>query len=137
MHVLVDTSVWSLVLRRQNVVIELEHYKQALTNLILNSKAAIIGAIRQELLSGIKSPSQFNRLKSYLQAFPDLILDTKDFEFAAELFNHCRSKGVQGSHIDFLITAVAITREMTVFTLDQDFQSYAKHTALKLYTPYF
>ncbi len=133
MSVLVDTSIWSLALRKQVITAELEDYRRTLANLISYAQVTIFGSIRQELLSGIKSQAQSNQLKSYLQAFPDLILETKDFEYAAELFNHCRSKGVQGSHIDFLITAVAINREIPVFTLDQDFKFYAKHTALKLY----
>lgn len=134
MYVLVDTSVWSLALCKQNITPELDYYKQTLANLISYAQVTIFGSVRQELLSGIKSQAQFNRLKSYLQAFPDLILETKDFEYAAELFNHCRNKEVQGSHVDFLITAVTINREMPVFTLDQDFKFYAKHTALKLYS---
>jgi predicted nucleic acid-binding protein len=133
MQVLVDTSVWSVALRKQTITAELQPYIQALTALIANARTAIFGSIRQELLSGIKSQTQFIKLKSYLQAFPDLQLDTGDFELAAELFNRCRSHGVQGSHIDFLIAAVSINRDIPVFTLDQDFKSYAKYINLKLY----
>ncbi len=137
MPVLVDTSVWSLALRKQGVTAELQDYIHELATLVANARVVIFGSIRQELLSGIKSSVQFNQLKSYLEAFPDLQLETLDFEFAAELFNHCRSHGIQGSHVDFLIAAVAINREIPVFTLDQDFSFYAKHTALKLYQPDF
>ena|SRR3990167_774663 len=133
MQILVDTSIWSLALRKHTVTAELQPYVQSLATLVSSARAVIFGAIRQELLSGIKSRAQFIKLKSYLQAFPDLKLETVDFEFAAELFNHCRSHGIQGSHIDFLITAVSINREMPVLTLDQDFTLYAKYTALKLY----
>ncbi len=133
MQILVDTSVWSLALRKQSVTAEFQPYIQALTTLISNARAVIFGSIRQELLSGIKSQIQFIKLRSYLQAFPDLELETSDFEYAAELFNYCRNHGIQGSHVDFLITAVSINREIPVFTLDKDFKSYAKHTALKLY----
>lgn len=133
MQVLIDTSVWSAAFRKQSVDINLNPFVQELASLISNSRVAIIGPIRQELLSGIKSAQQFKQLKSYLEAFSDLILETTDFELAAELFNHCRSQGIQGSHIDFLITAVAIERNMAVFTLDNDFKSYAKHTQLKLH----
>src|SRR5690348_1607690 len=103
MQILVDTSVWSLALRKKSIPAALQSYAQELATLISNAKVVILGAIRQELLSGIKSQTQFIKLKSYLQAFPDLKIETEDFEFAAELFNHCRNHGVQGSHIDFLI----------------------------------
>jgi hypothetical protein len=55
----------------------------------------IIGSVRQELLSGIKSERQFEELKYYLSAFPDLALDTADYEKAAEFFNLCRKNGIQ------------------------------------------
>jgi hypothetical protein len=73
------------------------------------------------LLSGIKEPAQFERLRTALAAFPDEPLTAQDHECAAGFFNICKAKGIQGSHTDFLICAVAKQRNLPVFSLDQDF----------------
>ena len=49
MKVLVDTSVWSLALRRK----EQCEIAEKLADLILSSLVVMIGPVRQELLSGI------------------------------------------------------------------------------------
>ena len=81
----------------------------------------MIGPVRQELLSGIRDPAQFRKLRDHLRAFPDLPLATADFEYAAELFNLCRAKGVQGSNTDFLIGAIAVNHQLAILTTDKDF----------------
>ena len=133
MRVLVDTSVWFLALRmgtskEHDVVKELH-------DLIRDVRVQIIGPIRQELLSGIKSQKQFETLKSYLSAFPDLPLETSDYEKAAEFFNICRKNGIQGSNTDFLICSVAYHRDLEVFTTDHDFVNFQQHIPVKLYLP--
>jgi predicted nucleic acid-binding protein len=122
MIVLVDTSIWSLALRRTRSQVSRE--AQELADLIAAGRAAIIGPIRQELLSGIKSEEQFDLVRDRLRAFPDVRLTRGDYELAAEFFNRCRTAGVQGSNTDFLICAVAARRQMLVFTSDRDFHSF-------------
>ena len=124
MIVLVDTSIWSLALRRTSSHTLPE--AQELTNLITAGRAAIIGPVRQELLSGIKSKNHFDLVRERLRAFPDIRLNRGDYELAAEFFNQCRAAGVPGSNTDFLICAVAERRRMAVFTTDGDFTSFAK-----------
>ena len=51
---------------------------------------------------------------------------------AAAFFNACRKKGVQGSHTDFLICAVR-TEQAPVFTLDRDFERFAKPLNVALF----
>ncbi len=132
MNVLVDTSIWSLALRKGAST---DHIvKASLSDLISAVRVQIIGPIRQELLSGIKSESQFEKLRSYLSAFPDLPLLTADFEMAAGLFNTCRRKGVQGSNTDFLICSVALRRDLEIFTSDRDFLGFQNHLPIKLYS---
>lgn len=109
MSAIVDTSVWSLALRRQ-IPPDSSPAVIILRNLITDGQVALIGAIRQEILSGIRSPEQLARLRNYLRSFPDLELVTEDYELAAEFFNTCRSNGIQGSNTDFLICAVAHRR---------------------------
>jgi len=74
MKVLVDTCIWSQVLRHKSPDADLT---KKLQELVQNSRIAIIGTIRQELLSGIAQIKQFNELKETLSAFEDLPLNTE------------------------------------------------------------
>lgn len=133
MKVLVDTSIWSLALRRgtRDSVAEV----RALRQLIVDFRAQLIGPVRQELLSGIRDDEEFERLRGHLAAFPDIPLRAEDFELAAAFFNRCRRAGVQGSNTDFLICAVAAHRGWAVYTADRDFARYAEHVPLQRYDP--
>lgn len=96
----------------------------------------MLGPIRQELLSGIKDQTQFKLLKEILSYYDDYPIKTKDYELAAEFFNTCRSKGIQGSNTDFLICAVSKSNRFPIFTIDKDFEKFAKYiqiTLLKVY----
>ncbi len=129
MKVLVDTCVWSAVLRRKSPNLDLT---AGLKDLIESDRAAMIGPIRQELLSGISDSEQFKKLKSSLSAFEDLALRTEHFEKAAEFSNICRKAGVQGSSIDFLICAVAAKENWPIFTTDRDFDKYRRHLPIRI-----
>lgn len=128
MKVIVDTSVWSLALRRRSLSSkEIETGEgRELGRLIAGANVAIIGAIRQELLSGIRVPAQFERVRTKLSAFRDLRVESADYEIAAAYFNRCRTKGIQGSNTDYLICAVAVREGMPIFTSDGDFASFKK-----------
>jgi predicted nucleic acid-binding protein len=130
MKVLVDTSVWSLALRRTDFA---NPEREELQSLVRDGRVAIIGPIRQEILSGVKLAKQFNTLRDSLRNFPDTELTSVDYEEAAGFFNSCRGRGVQGSNTDFLICAVALRREMSIFTTDKDFSQYAKVLPLNLH----
>jgi predicted nucleic acid-binding protein len=95
----------------------------------------MIGPIRQEILSGIRDPAQFKRLQERLASFPDLPIVTEDYVTAASYFNLSRAKGIQGSNTDFLICAVAVRNQCEVFTVDRDFQKFAKYIPLVLHSP--
>lgn len=135
MMVLVDTPIWSLALRRKSS--DLNVRKRAVTaaleELIRDGRAQIMGVIRQELLSGIREEDRFRKLRDYLRAFDDPALETSDYEEAAHIHNQCRSRGIAGSAIDFLICAVAHRRGWQVFTTDRDFDQYGKVLGVKLY----
>ncbi len=133
MRVLVDTSVWSLALRKKTVRDDLVIAE--LSALIRETRVAIIGPIRQEILSGISNHAQYNRLRDTLRSFEDSPIETEDYEFAAQLFNHYRNRGIQGSHVDFLICAVSVRNNFPIFTLDGDFKHFQKHVEIKLHGP--
>jgi predicted nucleic acid-binding protein len=133
MKTLVDTTVWSLMLRRRRGPASAEALE--LEELIREGRTEIIGPVRQELLSGVMGSVQFENLLQHLRGFPDTDLDTADFELAADYFNRCKARGVQGSNTDFLICAVAARRQQSVFTTDGDFASFAKVIPVQLHVP--
>jgi len=118
---LVDTSVWSLALRRKDagsLSPDEQRLKAELTRTIQDGRAAMIGLIRQELLSGIKELTQFEKVKNALAPFLDEQIDTADHEYAARLYNECRSQGFQAGPVDMLICAVATRRNWQVLSSD-------------------
>ena len=131
MKVLVDTPIWSYALRTFNKKYQYEI--DQLTSLISDQRALIIGPIRQEILSGYSDLRKFKRLKEKLSYFENTPVQDIDYELAAELCNHCRKKGIQGSHIDFLICAVAKRIDVPIFTTDKDFVRYQRIISIKLY----
>ena len=131
MKVLVDTPIWSYALRSQN-----ENYQSEINELIFlirDQRVLIIGPIRQEILSGYSDLRKYRKLKEKLSYFDNMPIFDSDYELAAELCNKCRKKGIQGSHIDFLICAVAKRLDISIFTTDNDFQHYQKVISNKLY----
>lgn len=135
MQVLVDTSVWSLALRRHKNQLSASESARvtSLRELIQDNRVRLIGPIRQQLLSGIREIEQFDKLREQLRAFPDEPLTTHDFEAAAHWSNQCRRRGVTGSAIDFLICAIATARGWEIFTIDADFRGYAKVIPIQLH----
>jgi len=129
-NVLVDTSVWSLALRRRDAS---SGEAAELVELIREQRVRMIGPVRQELLSGIRDGERFRILRERLRAFPDIPLEPDDYERAAEFFNACRARGIQGSNTDFLLCAVSDRRSLALFTTDADFAQYARHIPLRLH----
>jgi len=129
--VVVDTPIWSYALRTRNN--EYQYEIDQLKALIRDQRALIIGPIRQEILSGYSDLRKFRKLKEKLSCFENIPIQDIDYELAAELCNQCRKKGIQGSHIDFLICAVAKRIDVPIFTTDKDFSRYQKIISIKLY----
>lgn len=122
MKVLVDTCTWSLLLRRKRSTV-LSTEEQSMVTLlreaIQDGRVAMIGPIRQELLSGVKHEAQFEKLRNALGDFPDVQLTRHHFEEAARLFNLCQGKGVVCGATDILICAVAELERFELLTADQ------------------
>ena len=130
MKVLVDTCVWSLALkgndpRNAMIVKELE-------TLIDENRVLIIGPIRQEILSAYKDSNKFEKIKNHLAFFQNATIIDEDYIIGAKFHNICRGKGIQGSHIDFLICAISIRLKSKIFTLDNDFLHYNKYLPIDI-----
>lgn len=104
-----------------------------LITLIQEGRVVMLGAIRQELLSGVRGKAQFQKLRDRLRAFEDLSLDHLDYENAGACFNECRARGVQGGSTDLLVCAAALRRDLAILSEDHDFQHYRRVLGVKLH----
>ncbi len=133
MKVIIDTPIWSDAFRK--VSNKTLSSVTELKTLISDQRAIIIGPIRQELLSGYSDLAKFEQLRDKLHYFENTAIIDDDFIKAAEFANICRSNGIQGSHTDFLICAVASRIKAHIFTLDNDFQYYKKYLPINIHQP--
>lgn len=104
-------------------------------NLIEADALALFGIVRQEPLSGLKHSSSFDRIETATQALPIFFAEEGDHTMAAKFYNTCRSKGIQGSPVDFLICAMAVRRKFAIYTTDPDFGMYESIIPIELYHP--
>lgn len=132
MTLLVDTSVWSLALRRDAEASEPEirHLEEALVG---SEVIVTTGLILQELLQGFSGPRAQSRIVERFASLPLLQPDREDHVRAATLRNACRRAGVQLGTIDALIAQLCIRNDVTLLTTDQDFTHAAKHCPLRVW----
>jgi predicted nucleic acid-binding protein len=128
----VDTSVWSLALRRDAV--PLANEVAALIGAIRNGETIVTtGVVLQELLQGFSGPKARDRIIDRFSAVPLLVPDRNDHIEAAELRNRCRRNGVQIGTIDALLAQLCIRHDLTILTSDNDFRRIADHSALRVW----
>ena len=131
MTVLVDTSVWSLSLRKNGP--DSHPAVKKLERLLLDSQdIVLIGIILQEILQGFKQDKTFTKVTTYFDAFPLLPINRSDYIAAAKLRRQAAAKGITLSTPDCQIAAAAITHRCHLLTTDQDFAPIAKWTPLQL-----
>jgi hypothetical protein len=104
-----------------------------LTALIEDQRVAMLGPIRQEVLSGYSDPKKFAALRDKLQYFENEPILDEDYIRAAEFHNTCRRRGIEGSHTDFLICSCACRLEAAIYTKDDDFKRYREALPVLLY----
>ena len=132
MTLLVDTSVWSLALRRDAEATEPE--VQYLKDALLGSEVVVTtGLVLQELLQGFSGPKAQAQIIERFAALPLLPPDRDDHISAAALRNTCRQAGVQIGTIDALLAQLCVRHDLTLLTTDKDFTHTAKHCALRVW----
>lgn len=135
MNLVVDTSVWSLVLRRRQVDDANRYIRAFRAHLESNDGMFLVGNILQELLDGLRHKSEFNRLLRLLEPFPLLPLERAVYVAAAELRQRCRSQGVQVGAVDCLIATACVHHGFPLLTADRDFIRIAEHADLIVLPP--
>ena len=135
--IVVDTSVWSLALRRRRgprgLAAPEPHGAALLRRLIqAGEPVAVTGAVVQELLSGLRHEEQVQRLNTVLEPFPTLLATRETHVLAASLSNACRRGGVACSSVDAIIAALTLEQSGLLLTADQDFGRIAEHCDLRV-----
>ncbi len=133
MNLLVDTSVWSLALRRDSP----PHIPQvAFLRDSLERGGAIFttGLVLQELLQGFAGPRARKQIVERFQLLPFVAPDRDDHIEAAELRNVCRRKGVQVGTIDALLARLCIRHDLVMLATDADFSRIAKLRPLSVWS---
>ena len=131
LSLLVDTSVWSLALRRDSPppLPEVDELRRALEAGAVYST----GLVLQELLQGFPKASARKQIIKRFAALPLLVPDRDDHVEAAELRNTCRRKGIQIGTIDALLAELCIRHKLTMLTTDRDFRHLATAASLSVW----
>ena len=133
MSLLVDTSVWSLALRRDAV--QESPLVERLRGALLGRESVFTtGIILQELLQGFHGPADRSNIIERFSFLPMIVPERSDYIQAAEIRNKCRRSGVQVGTIDALLIAICLRRELQILSADKDFRFAAQHVPLDVWS---
>ena len=134
MNLFVDTSVWSLALRRDSPddAPEVGRLREALAS---QEAVYTTGLVLQELLQGFSGPTAHDAIVERFAALPIIVPDRDDHIGAAEIRNRCRRQGVQLGTIDALFVRLCVQHDLEMLTIDGDFRHAARHTPLRVWRP--
>jgi hypothetical protein len=131
--ILVDTSVLSLAFRRRVKTSSEPPLVQRFRSLVEEDQPlAVPGIVLQELLSGVRTADEFERLEDLMEGFPLILAAREHHVAAARIANACRQAGITASTVDCLIAAMAIKTKSQLLTSDEDFERMAPYCGLQL-----
>lgn len=135
--ILIDTSVLSVVLRRRERHLNPDQQRIAteLYRLHKNGEALLVAPVRQEILTGIKTPEQLQSVRERVDTFDTYLPTLAEFDLAAECHTRCQAAGMAATAFDMLICAIAVTQDLAIFTADLDFSRYQAKIAIRLHVP--
>lgn len=130
----VDTSVLSLAFRRRTRGVVEAPIVEAFRRMVEEDlPVAIPGIVLQELLSGVRTGTEFERLQEVMRGFPVLLATEAHHATAARISNKCRRSGLSVSVVDCLIAATALELNAQLLTTDEDFARMAAIFDLRLF----
>ena len=124
--VLIDTSVWILALRKSYIPLA----KEKVEYLLDREEAATTPMVSLELLGGVKSEREFSRLKSRLDALPQIPIGQAEWAQAARFAFQLRRAGKNIPYTDILIGSAAILADVPLLHADRHFDLMAEDTKL-------
>jgi len=124
--VLIDTSVWIEVFRRQNAV--------DLEALVSIEDVATCLPVIQEVLQGFRDETAFRKARESMFCLPvvESPLESGVFEEAIGLYRTARDKGFTvRSSVDCLIAVCALRHDLEVWHRGRDFSALARVSRLR------
>jgi len=133
-NLFVDTSVWSLALRRDETSADpsVQRLRDALSS---GEGVFTTGLVLQELLQGFRGPKARDAIVDRFASLPLLMPDRSDHIEAAETRNTCRRRGIQVGTIDALLAQLCVRHDLVMLSTDRDFESMATCLGLRLWGP--
>jgi predicted nucleic acid-binding protein len=130
--IVVDTSVWIDVLNGNNTA----KARRCIELLEDGAPLALTDVVFAELLQGLRSRREAQRVERHLRLFPIIRLETlDDFSLAADLYRRARSAGLTIRRtLDCLIAAPCIREGFPILHADQDFDRLASCTELTVFS---
>jgi len=128
----IDTSVWSLALRR-DAPAQVPEVRELARALEAGNPIFTTGLVLQELLQGFSGPKAQNQIVDRFSALPLLVPDRQDYIDAASVRNACRRKGVQLGTIDALLAQLCIRHQLVLLSTDRDYQLASRYVPLKIW----
>ena len=125
---LIDTSAWILALRKRPDL----SVKARVEELMDANRIAIIPLIFVELLGGVNTETEFQRLKHRLNSLKQIQLTKRDWEAIALNAFKLRRRGITIPYIDIIIGTAAAINKMVLLTADNHFNLMAKEISLKV-----
>lgn len=133
MSLFVDTSVWSLALRRDQPADLLE--VRALERALADGELVVTtGLVYQEILQGFHGSRAQEAIVARFAALPFVTPDRHDHFEAAQIRNRGRRRGIQIGTIDAILAQLCIRYELRLLTTDADFARIAEHEPLERWT---
>lgn len=123
-RILADTIAWIEFFRGRSKVAD------RLEMLLIENAVCTCGVVMFEVLQGIKSEGEKNKILSILATLPYFEMTKKLWQSAAELSLSLKKKGVNLPLSDIFIAAIAVEHDLSIYTLDNHFTQIPN---LKLY----
>lgn len=132
MSLFVDTSVWSLALRR-DLPAAVREAQVLIRAIEVGETIVTTGLVLQEILQGFSGPKARAEILDRFSAVPLLVPDRDDHIQAADLRNRCRRAGTQIGTIDALLAQLCVRHDLVMLSTDNDFKHVARQCPLKLW----
>ena len=123
---LVDTSVWIFALRKDFV----PPIKERIGELLKDHVVLINGMIKLEILGGVKTKKEFERLKTRLDSLYEVAINSMVWQIAYKIAFELRRKGITVPYTDILIAACALKSGAVLIHADRHFDLMAPHIRL-------
>jgi predicted nucleic acid-binding protein len=126
--ILIDTSVWLFALKRDFHTL----IKEKVEKMLFTEKVAMNGMIQLELLGGVKSEKEYDRLFQRLDSLYHIEADRTLWDKASKLAFELKQKGITVPYAVIFIAASAFKENALLVHADSHFDLIAEHSDLKV-----